>query len=270
MTEPNQGSDTGGIRALLGRAMAGGVRVEQLGPVLTVWLAQPKVRNAQSFATWQSLASIAAEVTADTQLILIRGEGPDFSAGLDRRLGASPMLAGNDVEVAAQIAEFQQAFSCWRDLGQLVVAVVQGNAIGAGFQLALAADLRIATSDARFTMAEAKLGLVPDLGGTARLLELVGYSRALELCATSRPLGALEAHSWGLVNAVVETEQLEDQLQQVIDQVRAVSAPVTAAVKTLLAQGSGRSYLDQLLAERTAQVAQLRAKQETSTASDTD
>ena len=70
---------------------------------------------------------------------------------------------------------------------------MQGHAIGAGFQLALACDLRVLAEDAQFSMAEVTLGLVPDLGGTKRLVELVGYARALEICVTGRRVGAAEA-----------------------------------------------------------------------------
>ncbi len=70
---------------------------------------------------------------------------------------------------------------------------MQGHAIGAGFQLALACDLRVLAEDARFSMAEVTLGLVPDLAGTKRLVELVGYARALEICATGRRIDATEA-----------------------------------------------------------------------------
>ena len=80
---------------------------------------------------------------------------------------------------------------------------MQGHAIGAGFQLALACDLRVLADDAQLAMAEVTLGLVPDLGGTKRLVELVGYSRALEICVTGRRMGAAEADRLGLATVVV-------------------------------------------------------------------
>ena len=80
---------------------------------------------------------------------------------------------------------------------------MQGHAIGAGFQLALACDLRVFADDAQLRMAEATLGLVPDLAGTSTLVELVGYCRALEICLTGRPVGAAEALAIGLATLVV-------------------------------------------------------------------
>ena len=98
-------------------------------------------------------------------------------------------LAAASSDLDATIAGFQRGFTVWGDLRAVVVAVVQGHAIGAGFQLALAADLRLLADDAQLAMRETSLGLVPDLGGTAPLVRLVGYARALEICATGRFVG---------------------------------------------------------------------------------
>src|SRR5207342_1122800 len=83
------------------------------------------------------------------------------------------------------------------------IAAVQGPAVGAGFQLALACDLRIVAEDVKFCMKEPALGLVPDLTGTKPLVDLVGYSRALEICVTARQVPALEAAALGIVTAAV-------------------------------------------------------------------
>src|SRR5205085_3762232 len=94
-------------------------------------------------------------------------------------------------------------------------------------QLALACDIRLAAADAQLRMAEPSLGLVPDLGGTQALVDAVGYSRAIELCATNRSIGAEEADRIGLVNLVVPGEQLDAALD---DLVAALTAPVHDAV----------------------------------------
>ena len=122
----------------------------------------------------------------DVRVVVVRGEGRAFSAGLDLAVAASadgPALAAltrlPPDEAADRIAGFQEAFS-WLGRPDIVsIAAVQGHAIGAGFQLALACDLRVLTADAKFTMAEVNLGLVPDLGGTKPLVDAVGYARAL-------------------------------------------------------------------------------------------
>ena len=109
--------------------------------------------------------------------------------------------AAESAEAMAEvIAPFQRGFAAWADTHAVVVAAVQGHAIGAGFQLALAADLRVVADDVQLAMRETSLGLVPDLGGTGPLVGLVGYSKALELCATGRAVGAAEAVASGLAD----------------------------------------------------------------------
>ena len=151
-------------------------------------------------------------------MVVVRGAGRSFSAGLDRTLfNAEPGVAGGLGELGALPAElaqerirgYQAGFRWLRSPGVVSVAAVQGHAIGAGAQLALACDLRVLADDAQLRLPEALLGLVPDLTGTSTLVELVGYSRAVEICLTGRPVGAAEALTMGLANAVVPVDQLE-------------------------------------------------------------
>ena len=159
----------------------------------------------------------------------------------------------------AVIASYQAGFSWLRRPQFVSIAAVQGHAIGAGFQLALACDLRVAAEDAQFTMAEPTLGLVPDLGGTQLLVELIGYARALELCATGRRFGAVEAERAGLVNLVVPNEALVSATEGVIASVLTTNTDALRATKQLLLEAGRRSYDDQLLAERTSQLPRIRA-----------
>ena len=252
--------------------LPGGVELifEEDRPVATVRLARPEVRNAQTMATWSSLAR-AAEIIAecsDIACVVLRGAGSEFSAGLDLRMlrGSAPpgegdlreLLTHDDAAVQQAIAGFQQGFTCWRELPVVVVAAVTGRAIGAGFQLALAADLRIFAQNASVRMAEAALGLVPDLGGTGRLIELVGYARALEICATAEPVDATRAERIGLANAVVPEEDFEAGLLIYLHALLEVDTVVTRSIKPLLAHGVGATAADQLAAERAAQVQLLR------------
>jgi enoyl-CoA hydratase/carnithine racemase len=199
---------------------------------------------------------------------VVRGEGDTFSSGLDRRMlepagnGTESKLLAQleqpDDELAASIDDWQQGFTWLRRPEIISVAAVRGAAVGAGFQLALACDLRVLADDARFSMREPSLGLVPDLTGTKALVDLVGYSRALEICATTRWVSADEARDIGLATIVVPPEELD---AAVSDLVAALTAPVHGAVsetKALL-QGASRLDLDQQrLAERQAQVRRFR------------
>ena len=133
------------------------------------------------------------------------------------------------------------------------IAAVQGHAVGAGFQLALACDLRVVTPDARFSMREPALGLVPDLGGTQPLVQLVGYSRALEICATSRWVEADEATELGLANIVVPAEELAATVKDLSEALLAPLAGAIRETKALLLGAADRSYDEQLTAEREAQ-----------------
>ena len=150
--------------------------------------------------------------------MVLRAEGASFSAGMDRAMfttgldgepGLVALAALDDATLDAVIDGFQQAFAWWRDDRVVSIAAVQGHAVGAGFQLALACDLRVLADDAQLSMKEPSLGLVPDLGGTQPLVDLVGYSRALEICATGRWVGAAEAAATGLATIVVPVEELE-------------------------------------------------------------
>jgi len=224
-------------------------------------LARPFKRNAQTPETWVRLSSIGAELPADVRVVVVAGEGPSFSAGLDRSMfGTLPaQLAEGDDAFLDLIASYQAGFTWLRDPRFVSIAAVQGHAVGAGFQLALACDLRVAAEDAQFTMAEPSLGLVPDLGGTQVLVDLVGYARALEICATGRRVGAGEAGDIGLANLVVPSSDLASSVDDLAAAICGSPADAVAATKALLLGSRQRSYADQLLAERTAQMARIKA-----------
>lgn len=237
------------------------LRLDREGPVATVTLCRPDILNAQTPTMWADLRTIGRELPGDVRVVVVRGEGRAFSAGLDLTTAGTSLrqLVQLPADAAAdRIAVFQEAFSWLRRPDLVSVAAVQGHAIGAGFQLALACDLRVLADDAQLTMAEVSLGLVPDLGGTKRLVELVGYARALEICVTARRIGAAEADRRGLATLVVPRADLD---AAVADLVAALLAPARDAVieiKALLAGAAGRSYPEQEAAERAAQVRRLR------------
>jgi enoyl-CoA hydratase/carnithine racemase len=247
---------------------AAGLRLDVEGPILTVTLSRPGVRNAQTPAMWRALAAIGAGVEPDVRVAVVRGDGPTFSAGLDRQMMSPDGITGEpafpdiaalpDDEALAVIEGFQAAFSWWRLPDVISVAAVQGAAVGAGFQLALACDLRVAADDARFCMREPTLGLVPDLGGTKPLVEIVGYARALEICTTGRWIEAREAVDIGLVTVGVATDQLTATVADLTAALTAAPAASVRATKALLVDAADRPYDAQLLAERRAQLGRFR------------
>lgn len=244
-----------------------GVRLQLDGQVATVTLDRPDRLNSQTPATWRRLAAIGAQLSSETRVVVVRGEGRAFSAGLDRSLfsagpdvegGLAAIATGTDAEIAKRIAAFQAGFSWLTEGPAISIAAVQGHAVGAGFQLALACDLRVLAEDATLTMAETSLGLVPDLTGTVPLVRAVGYSRALEICTTGRRVGAVEAYALGLANAVVATDQLAGAVQDLVAALLAAPAASCAATKQLLLGATDRTRSEQCAAERLAQVPLLR------------
>lgn len=214
---------------------------------------------------WAELRDISRKMPGDVRVVIVRGEGRAFSAGLDLSVAQGggdsslPALARmSPAESADRIAGFQEAFTWLRRPSLVTIAAVQGHAIGAGFQLALNCDFRVLAEDARFSMAEVTLGLVPDLGGTKRLTELVGPSRALEICVTGRRLTAAEADKIGLATAVVPNADLAGAVSDLAAAVVAADPGAVAEIKALLAGAPGRTYAEQDRAEREAQTRRVR------------
>ena len=246
---------------------SGWVRADRAGAVLTVTLDRPDQLNAQTPATWSTLAAIGRDLDPEVRVVVVRGAGRAFSAGLDRSLfDPSPEVRGGLGELGRLPAEetqerirgYQAGFRWLRAPGIVSVAAVQGHAIGAGAQLALACDLRVLTDDASLRLPETTLGLVPDLTGTSTLVEAVGYSRALEICLTGRAVGAAEARAVGLTTAVVPAAELD---AAVADLVAALTAPPVGASRATaaLVRSAVRNGPEvQDAAERAAQAQRLR------------
>lgn len=246
------------------RLTAGQVTVTVDASRADVVLARPDVRNAHTPATWRALAAVPELLTADVRVVVLSAAGASFSAGLDRRMldgtgvPGEPSLSDwarmSPDELTALIAGYQAAFTWWRDSSAVTVAAVQGHAVGAGFQLALACDLMVCADDAQLAMRETSLGLVPDLGGTKALVDIVGYGRALEICATGRWVRADEAVRLGIAQAVLPAGSLAAGVDDLVAALLAAPAGALSATQRLLAGAAGRSRDEQLLAERTAQV----------------
>ena len=242
-------------------AAPNGIRLDRTGPVATISLCRPEVLNAQTPAMWEQLRELGRELPGDVRVVVVRGEGRAFSAGLDRSAagGALGEMAALPVaEAEARIAGYQEAFTWLRRPDLVSVAAVQGHAIGAGFQLALACDLRILAENALLSMAEVTLGLVPDLTGTDRLVELVGYARALEFCVTARRIDAAEAARLGLANQVVPAVELDGAVGALTESLLSANRNAIVEIKALLLGARTRDAERQWAAERAAQVRRLR------------
>lgn len=238
------------------------------GPVATITLSCPERRNSQTPSMWRALAEIGAHLPDEVRVVVLKGAGASFSAGLDVGLltpdgvegeeSVAALMHGSDDDVLDAIDVYQRGFTWLRDPRFVTIAQVHGHAIGAGFQLALSCDLRVVADDVRFCMKEPALGLVPDLTGTKPLVELVGLSRALEICATARYVLADEARELGLVTAVVPAADLDATTADLTAAILANAAGAVRETKALLQSAVDADLDEQRLRERQAQLRRFR------------
>jgi enoyl-CoA hydratase/carnithine racemase len=238
------------------------------GAVATITLNCPERRNSQTPRMWHALADIGANLPDAVRVVVLKGAGASFSAGLDVGLLSPGGLPGEDAvadlmhrgdqEVLDTIDGYQRGFTWLHDPRFVTIAQVHGHAIGAGFQLALACDLRVVADDVKFCMKESALGLVPDLAGTKPLVDLVGYSRALEICATARYVLADEARELGLATAVVPAADLDATTADLTDAILANAAGAVRETAALLRSATDTDLDGQRLLERQAQLRRFR------------
>jgi enoyl-CoA hydratase/carnithine racemase len=246
---------------------AAGLELTIRDAVATVTLSRPERRNAMTPGMWHGLARIGAAIPDRVRVVIVRGAGPSFCAGIDLRMfsaegvpgeepGPGPAEPGFD----AAVAGFQAGYTWLRNPAFVSIAAVRGHAIGAGFQLALACDLRVLADDARLCMKEPALGLVPDLTGTKPLVDIVGVSRAIELCLTARTVGAAEAAELRLAELVVPAAELDGAVGDLTAALLSTDTAAARATKALLVQAAGNTLEQQAAAERAAQARLLRSK----------
>jgi enoyl-CoA hydratase/carnithine racemase len=216
---------------------------------------------------WHGLAQIGAELPDEIRVVVVKGQGPSFCAGIDLRMFTAEGVPGEarnpspaDPGFDESIASYQAGYTWLRNPAIVSIAAVQGHAIGAGFQLALSCDLRIIAEDAKFCMKEPALGLVPDLTGTKPLVDIVGLPRAIELCLTGRTVDAREAADLRLAELVVPAADLDGAVSDLVAALLATDAAAARATKALLAQAAGNTLEEQAAAERAAQARLLAAR----------
>jgi enoyl-CoA hydratase/carnithine racemase len=232
----------------------GALRLAVDDQVATITLSRPERRNAVTPAIWHALAEIGATLPEQVRVVVVRAEGPSFCAGIDLKVLAEASNSGGPALDEETIAGYQAGYLWLANPAIVSIAAVQGHAIGAGFQLALACDLRILADDAKFCMKEPALGLVPDLTGTKPLVDLVGLPRAIELCLTTRTVEAGEAISLRLAELMVPGSELDAAVSDLVAALLATDAAAARATKALLAQAGGNTLEQQAAAERRAQL----------------
>src|SRR5947207_1120453 len=188
-----------------GGAMSALVTSRREGSLLYVALNRPEKRNAIQRELLLALvdAIAAAEREPDVRAVVVYGEGPVFSAGVDFGMLTGDLAGERALPFRTLIGDMQAALSRLEALEKPVVGALHRYVPGLALELALAFDLRVPTAHAELGLPEVRVRLVPDVGGTTRLVRTVGYARAKELVMTGRMIGAAQALAIGLVNQVV-------------------------------------------------------------------
>jgi len=212
------------------------IAFERSGPIATLWLDRPDKRNALDGPLMKELAAALDEVGGDrsVRVLVLRGRGPVFSSGIDHSLLVEVFGATKQAPFLHLHHQLQDVFHRMSRLHQPVIAALHGVCIGMALELALAADVRIASEDTILGLPEIAFGLVPDVGGTTRLIRAVGEPRARELILTGRLLRARTAERYDLVHEVVaDAAALERRITQRAEQLVAHPATALGLAKTL-------------------------------------
>ncbi|HLL21647.1 MAG TPA: enoyl-CoA hydratase/isomerase family protein, partial [Kofleriaceae bacterium] len=179
--------------------------------IATVWLDREAKRNALDGDTMRGLGTALDQLAEEpsVRVVVIRGRGAVFSSGIDHSLLMQVFQDAQRVPFLHLHHQLQETFHRMSRLAKPVIVALHGVAVGMALELALAADIRIATSDCVLGLPEIAFGIVPDVGGTTRLVRAVGEPRARDLVLTGRLVRARTAQPWGLVHDVVEPAALD-------------------------------------------------------------
>jgi enoyl-CoA hydratase/3-hydroxyacyl-CoA dehydrogenase len=193
------------------------VALDVHGHIATITMNRPEAMNALNDKVLRELKESIAQVRADpaVRVVIITGEGPAFVAGADIRA----MMSKNQVEIREFTGFGHGVLKDIEALEKPVIAAINGFALGGGLELALACDIRLASTEARMGFPEVGLGIFPGLGGTQRTTQLIGKGRACELIFTGVPIGAEEAARIGLVNRAVPPRKLMAEAQRMAEQI---------------------------------------------------
>ncbi len=239
----------GGIMAFSSEVLS----LEVNGHVATLWLDRPDARNAMGRDLFTDLPLAAKEVASnkDIRVLVIAAKGPAFTVGLDLKtmggnLGASSNAKSSAVANSTfydSILRMQDANTCFSELKIPVIAAVHGYCLGGGIDLITACDIRLCSSDAVFSVREAKIAIVADLGTLQRLPKIVSAGHVAELAYTARDFDAAYAERIGLVNRVAGTnaESVLASAYELANEIAANSPLAIQGTKSVLAANDGRT-----------------------------
>jgi 2-(1,2-epoxy-1,2-dihydrophenyl)acetyl-CoA isomerase len=225
------------------------VETSRAGAVLTITLNRPDVLNAFNSELHRGLAAALKEARdGGVRAVVITGAGRGFCVGQDlTEFREAPGDIGSRLR-----GNYHPNIRAIRALEKPVIAAVNGAAAGAGVSLACACDLRIAADSASFVPAFINIGLIPDSGGSYFVTRILGPARAFEWLASGRRLAAAEAHAWGLVSEVVQTDALPSRAAELAAQLADLPTRGVGMTKRLLDHAVTATLEEQL--EREAQL----------------
>lgn len=205
---------------------------EKKNGIVKVTLNRPEAMNALNLEIREELAQAVQMVANDSEakVLVLTGAGRAFCAGGDVKtmVGLTPM------GMRDRLTKLHRTLMAILNLQQPVIAMVNGYAVGAGFNLALAADMIIASENAKFCQSFVNVGLIPDFGGLYILPRLVGLARAKELVLTARMIDAAEAERMGLVNKVVPPDELEAATYEIAGKLASGPSRTLGLAKSIL------------------------------------
>jgi enoyl-CoA hydratase/carnithine racemase len=222
------------------------VITEDRGSVRHVVMNRPEKRNALSQELLSELAhALRAAADEDSvHCVVLRGEGPVFSAGVDL---VELAAFANDAGVLRPYRNvFLDCANLCERMPKPVVCQIHRTCVGGALEVALGCDLRIGSSDSQLGLPEVRFGIIPDVGGCSRLPAVIGLGRAKELIMTGRLIDAAEAERIGLLNRVVAPEELEQASQALVEELLANSTVAVGRAKHVM-DASARPALAQTL-----------------------
>lgn len=227
----------------------------RLGEITEVHLRGPGKGNALGPAFWREAPAVARALDEDatTRVVVLRGSGACFTFGLDlltmaAELGAALTSGARErAAILAQAEKMQAACEGWARCKKPVLAAVHGWCIGGGVNLIAACDVRLCSSDARFSLREVKIGLAPDLGALQRLPRIVGEGHARELALSGEDIDAPRAERIGLVNRVLSSpEALWAEARRIAESIAGNAPLAVQGVKQVMELSDGVSVADGL------------------------
>jgi enoyl-CoA hydratase len=235
--------------------------IEIEGSVATLWLDRAEKRNALGPAFWSDLPRAMAALGSDPEIraVVIAARGPHFTVGLDlvamsglagpasTANGSPPSMAARARSARAEIVRLQASVTSVAECAVPVIAAVHGYCIGGGVDLAAACDVRLASADAIFSVREAKVAIVADLGSLQRLPHIIGKGHVAELAYTGKDITAARAEAIGLVNQVsADQDAVVREATALATEIAANSPLAVQGTKAVLAAGESRSVAEGL------------------------